>query len=284
MNLEAARRLVRGAALVLLGAIVAALAAPDLQARDGGFDAAALEAYARAHGAVGSPRTYAYQGTVYDVPSGRILATVDGWQVARTFTGGPADPGAWYVVRRAFLLYRDPSGQSTLAHYPDVRSSASPAPALSIVRYALLDGRVATSGISGVRGRTREVTLPEQLGAAREDAAWVFRRVISPPDPQQKPLELTEIVMADAGTDAAPQLRFVMTKVADNWGFLPSGGRHLLHLSWRPVDQDAALAPSVRALLAEEAPAALRRLPATLEEAYAELGVARPGQTGDAKR
>jgi hypothetical protein len=67
-----------------------------------------------------------------------------------------------------------------------------------------------------------------------------------------------------------------MTKVADNWGFLPAGGRHLLHLSWRPVAGLEALAPVVRRLLEEDAPPALGTLPATLDAAYGELGLPRP--------
>lgn len=244
----------------------------------GGFDRAALDAYARAHGGESAPRQYAYGGTAYELPSGRILATVDGWQLARSFPGGAQDPDAWYVVRRAFLLYRAPESGEILARYPDVRARNAPVPVLSIVRHALQGDRVVTTGVAGVRGATREVALAEQLGAAREDDGWVFRRVLSPPDPQQKPLEITEILYGDAHRPAAPRIRFVMTKIAENWGFLPPGGRHVLHLAWRPVAADSELPASVRSLLATEAPAAINSLPATLEAAYAELGIARPTQ------
>lgn len=247
----------------------------------GGFDRAALDAYARAHGGESAPRQYAYGGTAYELPSGRILATVDGWQLARSFPGGPQDPDAWYVVRRAFLLYRTPDGGEILARYPDVRARSAPVPVLSIVRHALQGDRVVTTGVAGVHGATREVALAEQLGAAREDDGWVFRRVISPPDPQQKPLEITEILYGDAHRPAAPRIRFVMTKVAENWGFLPPGGRHVLHLAWRPVAADSELPASVRSLLANEAPAAINSLPATLEAAYAELGLSRPPNKSD---
>lgn len=269
-----------GHRLAMLASLVLSLSlslwpATAAHAQEGGFDAAALAAWARAHGGVDAPRAYAYHGTVYELPTGRILGTVDGWQLARSFPGGKDDPGAWYVVRRAFLLYRAPGSGEIVARYPDVRASAAPVPTLSIVRFALQGDRIATTGVSGVRGATREVALPEQLGAAREDGAWVFRRVITPPDPQQKPFELTEVVAGDGATERAPRVRFVMTKVADNWGFLPPGGRHLLHLDWRPVTGEAQLAPVIRDLLRDEAPASLRTLPATLDEAYAELGLAR---------
>jgi hypothetical protein len=259
-----------------IGLVALLATAPGARANEGGFDAAALEAWALAHGGRDAPRTYAYQGTVYDLPSGRILATLDGWQVARAFAGGTADPGAWYVVRRAFLLYRAPGSGEILARYPDVRASSVPVPSLSIVRYVLRGDRLVPTAVSGVRGATRDISLPEQLGATREDGAWVFRRVLTPPDPQQKPFELTEIVSQPGPAGGAPRVRFAMTKVADNWGFLPAGGRHLLHLSWRPVATRAALAPVVRNLLEDEAPPALGTLPATVEAAYAELGLPRP--------
>ena len=113
---------------------------------------AALAAWARAHGGVDAPRTYAYAGTVYDLPGGKRLATVDGWQLARSVPGGPRDPGAWYVVRRAFLLYRAPDSGEIVARYPDVRARSAPVPVLSIVRYALRGDRIVTRGVSGVRG------------------------------------------------------------------------------------------------------------------------------------
>ncbi|MCU0760940.1 MAG: hypothetical protein MUF07_17315 [Steroidobacteraceae bacterium] len=262
--------------LGLLALLSAAAVAPAARAHERGFDAAALEAWALAHGGRDAPRTYAYEGTVYDLPSGRILATLDGWQLARAFPGGVADPGAWYVVRRAFLLYRAPGSGEILAHYPDVRASRMPVPSLSIVRYVLRGDRLVPTAVAGVRGAIRDVSLPEQLGAAREDGAWVFRRVLTPPDPRQKPFELTEIVAQPGPSGAAPRIRFAMTKVADNWGFLPAGGRHLLHLSWRPVAGLEALAPVVRRLLEEDAPPALGTLPATLDAAYGELGLPRP--------
>lgn len=261
--------------------VTLALTAHSALAQVGGFDRESLAAFVRTQGGADAPRGYAYAGTVYDVPSGKVLATVDGWQLARVFPGGTADPGAWYVVRRAFLLYRAVGSGEILAYYPDVRAASTPVPTLSIVRYALEGDRVVSRAFSGRRGNAREATLPEQLGAAREDDGWVFRRVISPPDPQQKPLEITEILYGDAHRPAAPRIRFVMTKVAENWGFLPPGGRHVLHLAWRPVAADSELPASVRSLLANEAPAAINSLPATLEAAYAELGLSRPPNKSD---
>lgn len=252
--------------------VTLALTAHSALAQVGGFDRESLAAFVRTQGGADAPRGYAYAGTVYDVPSGKVLATVDGWQLARVFPGGAADPGAWYVVRRAFLLYRAVGSGEILAYYPDVRAASTPVPTLSIVRYALEGDRVVSRAFSGRRGNAREATLPEQLGAAREDDSWVFRRVLSPPDPQQKPIELMEIVLHEPGGRAPPRIRSVMTKVADNWGFLPPGGRHLLHLAWRPAGE-AALAPVVRELVTQQAPPALRSLPPTLQAAWDELGM-----------
>jgi hypothetical protein len=257
---------------VALGLVALAACALPAQGEDGGFDAAGLAAFAQANGGAETPRTYVYRGTVYDAPGGRVLATLDGWQIARAFPGGASEPDSWYVVRRAFLLYRAPGTGEVLAYYPDVRAKAMPVPPLSIVRYRLRGDRVTSTALSGVRGNTRDITLPEQLSATREDASWVFRRVLSPPDPQQKPIELTETIYEPV-TGAAPRIRSVMTKVADNWGFLPPGGRHLLHLSWRPVGTQAGVPPLIRRLLDDEAPG-MKVLPASLAEAFAELGVA----------
>lgn len=257
------------------GVVLALSMAPRIGTaqQEGGFDSAGLAAYARAQGGNGQPRMYAYGGTVYDVPSGRILATVDGYQIARAFPGGRTEPDTWYLVRRAFLLYGAPGTGDVLAYYPDVRAKTMPSPSLSIARFQLRGDRIVTTAVSGVRGSTRNVSLPEQTGAMREDDTWVFRRVLTPPDPQQKPIELTETLLSDRAAGAEPRIRSVMTKVADNWGFLPPGGRHLLHLSWRPVASMASLAPRVRSLLDDEAPA-VRTLPDSLAAAFAELGVA----------
>ena len=264
----------RAAALLASVGLLAALllTTPAARGEDGGFDAASLAVFAQANGGREAPRLYAYRGTVYDAPGGRILATLDGYQIARAFPGPATEPDTWYVVRRAFLLYRDPESGEVLAYYPDVRTRAMPAPPLSIVRYQLRGGRITSTALSGVRGNTRDITLPEQLSATREDDRWVFRRVLSPPDPQQKPIELTETVVEPSPSGTAPRVRSVMTKVADNWGFLPPGGRHLLHLSWRPVSAPAELAPIVRRLIDDEAPG-MKSLPASLAEAWAELGV-----------
>ena len=259
-------------AAVWLASVLFAVCATASSEEDG-FDAAALTALAVASGGIEAPRTYAYRGTVYDAPGGRILATLDGYQVARSFRGAAAEPDTWYVVRRAFLLYRAPGTGEVLAYYPDVRARTMPTPPLSIVRYRLQGDRVTSTALSGVRGNTRDVTLPEQLSVTREEGSWVFRRVLSPPDPQQKPIELTETVYEPRPRGTAPRIRAVMTKVADNWGFLPPGGRHLLHLSWRPVDGPGALPPIVRRLIDDEAPG-MRALPSTLAEAWAELGAA----------
>jgi len=256
----------------LLASALFAAAAPA-RSEDGGFDAAALAAFAAASGGVDAPRISAYRGTVYDAPGGRILSTLDGYQIARSFRGAAAEPDTWYVVRRAFLLYRAPGTGEVLAYYPDVRARTMPAPPLSIVRYRLRGDRVSSTALSGVRGNTRDVTLPEQLSVTREEGSWIFRRVLSPPDPQQKPIELTETVYEPRPGGAAPRIRAVMTKVADNWGFLPPGGRHLLHLSWRPVAGPEALPPIVRRLIDDEAPG-MKALPANLAEAWAELGAA----------
>ncbi len=246
------------------------LGAATAHGEEGGFDTAALAALAQASGGTEAPRSYVYRGTVYDAPGGRILATVDGYQVARAFPGGAAEPDSWYVVRRAFLLYRAPGTGEVLAYYPDVRAKAMPAPPLGVVRYRLRGDRITTTAVSGVRGNTRDITLPEQLSVAREDRSWVFRRVLSPPDPQQKPIELTETIYEPVA-GGAPRIRSVMTKVAENWGFLPPGGRHLLHLSWRPADSAEALPPVIRRLLDDEAPG-MKSLPTSLAEAFAELG------------
>ena len=243
------------------------------RAEEGGFDAAALAAFAQANGGTEAPRTYVYRGTVYDAPGGRILATLDGWQIARAFAGGTAEPDAWYVVRRAFLLYRAPGTGEVLAYYPDVRAKAMPTPPLSIVRYRLRGDRVTSTALSGIRGSTRDIALPEQLSVRREEGSWVFRRVLSPPDPQQKPIELTETIYEPLAAGGAPRIRSVMTKVAENWGFLPAGGRHLLHLSWRPAGTSDAVPAVIRRLLDDEAPG-MKSLPASLADAFAELGVA----------
>ena len=73
--------------------------------------------------------------------------------------------------------------------------------------------RITTTAVSGVRGNTRDITLPEQLSVAREDRSWVFRRVLSPPDPQQKPIERTETIYEPVA-GGAPRIRSVMASKA----------------------------------------------------------------------
>lgn len=251
---------------MLLAAVV--LAAPAAIA--GGFDRAAFTAYVDSQGNRDAPRLYAYSGTVYDVPSGKILATVDGYQQARTF-GAAAPDGPAFVVRRAFLLYRAADDGRVLRVYPDVRAART-APPLSITRLALAGDRVASTAISGTRGEARRITVPEQLDARREAAHWVFRRVLAPPNPIEQPVEIQEVVVRDAAVPTPERIRWVMTKVANNTDFLPAGGRHLLHLTWRPVDRWDELPASVRDFMDREAPG-LKTLPGTLEAALAELGL-----------
>lgn len=251
-------------------ALLSACALSMPAALGGGFDRAALSAYVDAQGARDAPRLYAYSGTVYDVPSGRILATVDGYQQARAF-GAPAPDDSAFVVRRAFLLYRAVDDGRVLRVYPDVRAARTPPP-LSLTRLALSGDRIASVAVSGTRGEARRVTVPEQLDAHREGAHWVFRRVLAPPNPIEQPVEIQEAVVRDAAAPAGERIRWVMTKVANNPDFLPPGGRHLLHLTWRPVERWDELAPIVREFIEREAPG-MKTLPATLAAALSELGL-----------
>jgi len=247
------------------------LLAPTLShAQSGGFDRAAFAAYVETQGGRNAPRFYAYSGTVYDIPSGEILATVDGYQQARVYIPDPGKTEA-YIVRRAFLLYQTPDRAKTLKVYPDVRAASTAAP-LSIARVKLDGDRLKTATLSGVKGRTStNAALPETLSAAREDQAFVFRRVIVPPNPQEQPVELFETVY-EAHAGAPPGIRSVMTKVANNTGFLPAGGRHMLHMIWRPIATYADLTASVRQFIEAEAPD-MKNLPPTLAESFAALGV-----------
>lgn len=256
--------------LILLAAFVTS-GPSAVSAQSGGFDRAAFEAYVETLGGAEGPRFYGYQGTVYDVPSGKIIATADGYQLVRVFRDA-AKPGEAILVRRAFLLYRAVGSGDVISYYPDVRAKTVAKPPLSITRLTHAGDTVTTRSFTGLGGQARAVSFPEQVSAAREGADYVFRRVISPPDPQQQPIEVTEMVLRASG--AAPErIRIVMTKVANNQSFLPPGGRHLLHLIWRPAAQFADLPPIVQKLIDEEAPL-MKSLPETLPAALAEVGLA----------
>ena len=104
------------------------------------FDAAALEAWSARTAGVDDHWTHAYSGTVYDVPGGKVLATVDGW---RSRAPGGARPSAWYVVRRAISSVPRAGSGEILARYPTC-DRAAPVPVLSIVRFALRGDRASS--------------------------------------------------------------------------------------------------------------------------------------------
>jgi hypothetical protein len=257
---------------LLMGLVFAFTAVPghsrELSEQSGGFTPESFERFVEALGSVQTDRVFAYHGTAYDHPSGRVIATVEGYQRARVFRDGRPDQA--FLVRRAFLLYRDPTSGSMLKIYPDVRASVT-RPPLSITRYTLSGDRVISHALSGVSGSARAVAVPESLHATREGERFVFRRVMAPPNPAEQPLEIQETTLmprASTGTD----VRTVMTKVANNTFLPPNGGRHLLHLVWYPVSGESALGGALRRFLADEAPG-LRSLPGSLNAALRELGV-----------
>lgn len=271
-------RWVTNAALTLLGVSVAASATLE---GAGGFDTEAFARFIQAQAGADRARWYAYSGTAYDVPSGRVIATVEGYQQARVFRGLRRADGTApdCVVRRAFLLYRAPDDGAVITVYPDVRASVTPPP-LSISCYRLDGDRVLSESQSGVRGKVRSVAVPESLRATREGDSFVFRRLLAPPNPREQPVEIQETVLTPRGRTA--DIRTVMTKSALNVFLPPEGGRHLLHLIWRPVQNESGLSPRVREFIAQEAPA-MTTLPATLDGALRELGLERwPADTAAA--
>lgn len=245
-------------------------AAPFASAQSGGFDRTAFEAYVETLGATDGPRFYAYTGTVYDVPSGKIIATVDGYQAARVFRDA-AKPDEAVLIRRAFLLYRAPGSGEVISYYPDVRAKSVSKPPLGLVRLALEGDRATSRAVVSNSGQPTNITLPEQLSVTREGTDYVFRRVVSPPDPQQQPIEVMEMVRRASGKPSE-RIRIVMTKVANNQSFLPPGGRHLLHLVWRPVERFEDLPPVIRTFIDAEAPV-MKSLPETLDAALKEVGL-----------
>jgi hypothetical protein len=254
----------RGALLALL-----ALAVSLPQAAAGGFDREAFASFIDALGGRSEPRLYAYSGTVYDIPTGRLVATVEGYQQARSFPAG-RDGTQAFVARRAVLLYRAPGSGELLRVYPDVRASIT-APPLGLTRYTLSGDAVASFTLSGTPAGSRASNVPETLDAQREGAAWIFRRVLVPPNPVEQPVEIQETVVQPGRSAASGRIRSVMTKVANNPDFLTPGGRHLLHLSWRPVERWDELPAPIRDFLDREAPG-MKALPGSLAESLAALG------------
>lgn len=252
--------------------LLAALASAIPPARAGGFGPDAFAAFIEAQGGRSAPRLYAYHGEVYDVPGGQLVATVEGYQQARVFAGADARTEA-FVARRAVLLYREPGTGALLRIYPDVRASVT-APPLGLARYTLSGDEVLSDSVSGTRAAARSFNVPETLDAHREGADWVFRRVLRPPNPVEQPVEIQESVVRPGRGPASGRIRSVMTKVANNTTFLEPGGRHVLHLVWRPVESWEALTPGIREFLDREAPG-MKTLPSSFEQSLAELGLAR---------
>jgi hypothetical protein len=249
---------------------VVTLAASCVRAEAGGFGPEAFAAFVESQGGRAAPRLYAYRGEVYDVPGGQLVATVEGYQQARVFAGADARTEA-FVARRAVLLYRTPGTGALLRAYPDVRASVT-TPPLGLARYTLAGDELRSDSVSGTRAAARSLNVPETLDAHREGADWVFRRVLRPPNPVEQPVEIQESVVRPGTGPASDRIRYVMTKVANNTGFLEPGGRHVLHLVWRPVENWDALPPGVREFLDHEAPG-MKTLPASLADSLAELGL-----------
>jgi hypothetical protein len=255
-------------ALLFASAVVAPAHAADPSV--GGFDRDSFRAYVSAQGGERAPLMFVYRGTTLDVPSGRVLAVVDGFQIAHATL--PDAQGRAYAWRRAFLLYRDATSGVVLRHYPDVRASRT-APPLSITRLALIGDVLEPIALSGVRGGPpRRVVANERLAARRDGRDFVFQRVLTPPNPIEQPVEIMETLVRSSGGTARDRLRMSMTKVANNTDFLPPGGRHVLYMTWRPVERWADVPESLRQFVDTEAPG-MKTLPATLADALAELGL-----------
>lgn len=74
-------------------------------------------------------------GTAHDIGSGKMLARVEGYEVARAVPS-KTEPGTIYQVSRALLLYRDPETNALLAVYPD----SDPAALTGVSAYTYADG------------------------------------------------------------------------------------------------------------------------------------------------
>ncbi len=108
---------------------------------------------------------------------------------------------------------------------------------------------------------------------------FAFRRMLAPPNPVEQPLEVVEMRVHPGARSAEDRARVSMTKVANNTDFLPAGGRHLMHLNWRPVHDLEDLPASVREFMPREAPG-MASLPPTLGAALEELGLKQASDVG----
>ena len=74
-------------------------------------------------------------GTAYDIESGKLLARVEGHEVAMAVPS-MTEPGTVYHIARAMLLYRDPVSNAVLAVYP----GSDPDALTGVSAYSHVDG------------------------------------------------------------------------------------------------------------------------------------------------
>lgn len=254
----------RALPLVLLLSLVA----PVVASGAGGFDERSFARFVDALGVVDAPREYVYAGEAYDYSTGRVIARIEGYQISRVSVAKREA----HVWRRAFLLYRSPEDGHILASYPEVRGG-SPA-LLSLTRYELLGDRLKVNAWVGGGGKSRALHLPDDTTAAHEAQRDVFRRTYGSSDAAHASFEIQETVVARGGARArSVDVRSTLFKVAEGSLFPSQIGRYVVSVAWWPMVDRAGLSPSLRLFLRDEAPA-MMRLPASLQEAKRELGVA----------
>ena len=174
-------------------------------------------------------------GTAYDIESGKLVARVEGHEVAMAVPS-MTEPGTVYHIARAMLLYRDPVSDAVLAVYP----GSDPDALTGVSAYSHVDGDFVWrlgSPANGTPPRTvgervdcerQGVVLYCLLGASYDSEAgikvleyrWTVDRTASSPEAAAR-VEFAEIKPLTPGVSERPLLLRLTSYRAPAWEAVP---------------------------------------------------------------
>jgi len=175
-------------------------------------------------------------GTAYDIESGKILARVEGHEVAMTIPS-MAEPGTVYHIARAMLLYRDPESDAVLAVYP----GSDPDVQTGVSAYSHVDGDFVWRLGNPANG-TPPRTVAERVDCERQGSVlycvlsasydteagiktleyrWTVDRTASSPEAAAR-VEFAEIKPLTPGVSERPLLLRLTSYRASAWEAVPT--------------------------------------------------------------
>lgn len=235
----------------LLCVVVACLALWPATLRAGGFDRALFEVFVDSNmGTDGKPVYYYSTGTVQTFPGGRLLATIEGVDMARLLRRDP--DGTVHKASRKFYIMRDPETGAVIEEIdgkPNDRYFYS----YQYMTFRLEGDRLAGTSTQGSGAALRRVDIGSAMEARRIGDVVAF----SAPNAREAAdgtgsFEMYEFWVTPRRARLRPSATLTLTLV--NWHPIGQGKPVYTHrTSWR-VDRYADLPASIRQYIETRAP------------------------------